>query len=168
MRGDPLPHFFLTKIEGEQQQYLGDGVLAVDHVTHSSRMASTFCFVFITALQGRIAASRSNRHLLNEKPSIVRTAPTALVPCKSSPPITTYAIVIPLTATPSFIHRTSRAGGLGLVSPSSRCAAQGSRISAFAACCIEKVLFSVPFAVDPQWMPTVILRGRPPRTRYAC
>lgn len=70
--------------------------------------------------------------LLNEAPSVVRTALPALVPFKSSPPITTYTIDIPLTASPPFIRRMSRAGGFGLVSPSSRSAAQGSRISYFA------------------------------------
>ena len=99
-------------------------------------MASAFRFIFTTTLQGRTSAP-------NLSISVVHTTPPALVSCKGSLPITTHAVDIPFTRTPPFVHRTSRAPTLRVVSPSSRSSAQGPRISAFATWRMKEVLGAV-------------------------
>ena len=78
--------------------------------------------------------------------SVVRTAPPALAPCKGSPLIISYAVVIPLSRNSTIRPSTSRAPALILVSPCYEISAQGSRISAFSSWRLNAA--SVPFAVD--------------------
>ena len=111
-------------------------MLAVDNFSYSSKVASAFRSIFATTLQGRTSAPTISI-------SVVRTMPPALVSCKGSLLITTHAVDVHLTRTPPFVHRTSRAPTLGVVSPSSRSSAQGSRISAFATWHMKEVLGAV-------------------------
>ena len=111
-------------------------MLAVDNFSYSSKVASAFRSIFAITLQGRTSAPTISI-------SVVRTMPPALVSCKGSLLITTHAVDVPFTRTPPFVHRTSRAPTLRVVSPSSRSSAQGSRISAFAPWRIKEVLDAV-------------------------
>ena len=92
-RDGHLPPSFSLNIEGALPQSRGMACWPLIMLL----TARKFCFSFTTTLRGRTLTSTSNRMLLSEGSSVVRTAPPALVSYNSSPPIPTYAVVILIT-----------------------------------------------------------------------